>query len=92
MYCILIYDIKKDEKSAMRSRKIFNTAKRYLVHIQKSIFEGEISNVQYVKLTKELKEYLNYEEDSCIMFKSRSEKWMNKEFLTIENDETSNFI
>ena len=92
MYCILIYDIKNDEISTYRSRNVFNIAKKYLIHIQKSIFEGEITEVQYTKLIKNLKEFLSYDDDSCIMFTSRNKKWMTKRFITKKNDDTSNFL
>ena len=42
MYVILMYDINADEGSASVQRKIFKTCKRYLTHVQFSVFEGEI--------------------------------------------------
>ena len=40
MYLILLYDIRKEGNYAKRQRKTFNTCKKYLNHIQNSVFEG----------------------------------------------------
>ena len=40
-----------------------------------------------------LDEYIRENKDSVILFKSRSQKWLEKEFLgKIEEDKTSNFL
>lgn len=67
-------------------------AKKYLAHIQNSVFEGEISKVQLVKLQQELKPYIDKAMDSVIIFKSRQEKWLDKEFWGKEDDKTSFFL
>ena len=43
-------------------------------------FEGEISKPQLMQLKKEMQPYINEELDSIIIFKSRQEKWLDKEF------------
>ena len=46
-----------------------------------------------LKLETELKRYIRYDKDSIIVFKSRSQKWLDKEFLgMIEDKKTSNFL
>lgn len=94
MYIILIYDIQvNDEDNPYVLKKVFNICKRYLNHIQKSVFEGELSEPKYLKLKEELFDILREDKDSCIIFKSRNEKWLEKEFLVKEYiDKTSNFI
>ncbi len=98
MYLILIYDISisSDEKlknaDAKSMRKVFKICKKYLTHIQDSVFEGELSDPQLLKLKSELKKVLRFEKDSCIIFSARNNIWMKKEFLTKENDLTSNFL
>ena len=42
MYLIVIYDIKQEENYAKRQRYVFKTCKKYLTHIQNSVFEGEL--------------------------------------------------
>lgn len=92
MYIILIYDIVSDEEGARISRNIFKICKKYLTNVQKSVFEGEITQVLLKKLYIELKKYIREDRDSVIIFKSRKEKWLDKEFWGLEDDKTSNFF
>ncbi len=94
MYVILVYDINLEEKEGQRVlRKVFKTCKQYLVHIQNSVFEGELLESQLLKLQKELDKYIRNDLDSVILFKSRNQKWLEKEFLgKVEDDKTSNFL
>ena len=89
MYLIIVYDIKQEENYAKRQRYVFKTCKKYLKHIQNSVFEGELSKGQLAQLQKELKEYIDKELDSVIIFKSRQEKWLDKEFWGRKDDLTS---
>ena len=94
MYVILVYDINLEEKEGQKVlRKVFKTCKKYLVHIQNSVFEGELLESQAMKLKAELDQYIREEKDSVILFKSRNQKWLDKESLgKIEDDKTSNFL
>lgn len=94
MYVILVYDINLEEKEGQKIlRNVFKTCKKYLVHIQNSVFEGELLESQMLKLNAELNRYIRDDKDSVIVFKSRSQKWLDKEFLgMIEDDKTSNFL
>lgn len=94
MYIILVYDINLEENEGKRVlRNAFKTCKKYLAHIQNSVFEGEISEAAMLKLEKELKKYIRKDVDSVIVFKSRSQKWLDKKFLgKIEKDKTDNFL
>ena len=89
MYIVLVYDVSQAENGARRWSRIFKICKKYLTHIQNSVFEGELSKGQLAQLQKELKEYIDKELDSVIIFKSRQEKWLDKEFLGREDDLTS---
>ena len=67
MYVVLVYDISIKDKGTKRWRNIFKTCKKYLSHIQNSVFEGEISKVQLMKLQNELKPYIDKSVDSVII-------------------------
>ena len=86
MYIVLIYDVSQEENGARRWSRIFKICKKYLTHIQNSVFEGELSKGQLAQLQKELKEYIDKELDSVIIFKSRQEKWLDKEFWGRKDD------
>ncbi|MDD6644604.1 MAG: CRISPR-associated endonuclease Cas2 [Oscillospiraceae bacterium] len=92
MYVILVYDILCDDKGKKVLPKIFKICKKYLVHIQNSVFEGDLSKSNAIALKKELAQYVRKDKDSVIMFHTREERWLNKEFLGIEEDKTSNFL
>ena len=94
MYVILVYDINLENKEGQKVLKnVFKTCKKYLVHIQNSVFEGELLESQAIKLKAELDRYIRDDKDSVILFKSRSSRWLEKEFLgKIEDDKTDNFL
>ena len=89
MYIVLVYDVSQEENGARRWSRIFKICKKYLTHIQNSVFEGELSKGQLAQLQKELKEYIDKELDSVNIFKSRQEKWLDKEFWGRKDDLTS---
>ena len=91
MYVILVYDI-KSKGGAKIARNTFKTCKRYLSHIQNSVFEGELSEAQLLQLKYELNGIIRKDEDSIIVFKSRNEKWIPKEMWGLQEDTTSNFL
>lgn len=92
MYVILVYDIKIDENGARASRNIFKVSKKYLTHVQNSVFEGELSLAMLKKLQYELDKWIRKDKDSVLIFKSQNKKWLQKEFWGITDDLTSNFF
>ena len=92
MYIILIYDISVDERGARVLNRVFKICKKYLSHIQLSVFEGELSISQLTQLKIELNKEIRKDKDSVIIFHSRQKKWLDKEMLGIQEDKTSNFI
>lgn len=92
MYVVLVYDISQDNNGQKRWSHVFKICKKFLSHIQNSVFEGEISKVELAKLQQELKPYIDKRTDSVIIFKSRQERWLDKEFWGKEDDKTSCFL
>ena len=86
MHVILVYDV--DQK---RTSKMLKLCRRYLSWIQNSVFEGQISEVQLKQLALEAKRVME-DEDSLIVFKSREEKWLQKEIIGNEKASISNFL
>ena len=66
--------------------------RKYLNWIQNSVFEGEITEVKLKELLFKAKEIMNIEEDSLIIFKSRNEKWLEKEVVGKEKNELDTFL
>lgn len=92
MYIILVYDIMMDEKGKKILPKVYKLCKRYLSHIQNSVFEGELTEAQILTLERELKRLIRQDVDSLIVFKARNERWLEKEFWGKEDDSTSMFL
>jgi len=92
MYVVLVYDISQSNNGQKRWSHIYKICKKYLSHIQNSVFEGEVSKVQLAKLRQELRPYIDEQEDSVIIFQSRQEKWLNREFWGKKDDKTSFFL
>lgn len=87
MYVILVYDC--GEK---RVGKMLKLCRKYLHWIQNSVFEGEITEVKLKELLSQARTIMNMGEDSIIVFKSRDEKWLEKEVVGQEKNELDNFI
>lgn len=81
MYTIAVYDVEKK-----RVAKMLKLCRRYLNWIQNSVFEGEISEVKLEELKLEAKEIMDEENDSFIIFKTRQEKWLDKEIVGKEQN------
>ena len=92
MYIVLVYDISGEDNGQRTLGRVHKTCKKYLSHIQNSVFEGELTESQIVKLNAELDKLIRKKLDSVIIFKSRSEKWLDKEFWGKRDDALSNFI
>lgn len=92
MYIILVYDILNDEQSSRIQRNVFKTCKQYLSHIQKSVFEGNISRTKLLELELSLKKYIRKDSDSVIVFVSRDEKWLDKKIWGKDDKSLDRFI
>jgi CRISPR-associated protein Cas2 len=87
MYVILVYDI--GEK---RVGKMLKHCRKYLNWIQNSVFEGEITEVKLKEMLMGAREIMNEEQDSIILFKSRNERWLDKEIIGVERSSIDNFL
>jgi len=87
MYVILVYDI-----GERRVAKMLKLCRQYLNWIQNSVFEGEITEVKLRELQIRAKEIMKPEEDSLIVFRSREEKWLEKEIVGKEKNELDTFL
>jgi len=87
MYVILVYDV--DTK---RVGKMLKLCRRYLNWIQNSVFEGELTEVKLKELIFEAKKIMETESDSLIVFKSREERWLEKQVIGKEKNELDNLL
>jgi len=88
MYIILVYDI--GEK---RVGKMLKLCRRYLNWIQNSVFEGAITEVKLKELIHSAQNIMKEDKgDSLIIFKSREEKWLDKEVIGAEKNPVDTFL
>ncbi|MCA0231523.1 MAG: CRISPR-associated endonuclease Cas2 [Bacteroidetes bacterium] len=87
MYIILVYDI--GEK---RVAKMLKHCRKYLNWIQNSVFEGEITEAKLKEMLMGARAIMNEDQDSVILFKSRNERWLDKEIIGVERSSIDNFL
>lgn len=83
MYIILVYDV-----AEKRVGKMLKLCRKYLHWIQNSVFEGELSEAQLAELKFKASKIMDDEIDSIIIFKSRNDKWLDKEIIGVEKNTT----
>ena len=77
-YVILVYDI--GEK---RVGKVFKICKKYLVPFQKSVFRGEITPSNLIKLRSELKKVIDKSVDFVAIFKMTGAYAFDEEIIGV---------
>lgn len=87
MYVILVYDVNE-----RRVGKMLKLCRKYLNWVQNSVFEGEISEVKLDELKHRASHIIEKGYDSIIIFKSREQKWLEKEIVGVEKSSTDNFL
>lgn len=65
--------------------------RKYLNWVQNSVFEGEITKVKLKELLHKTEEIIE-EEDSIIIFSSRSEQWLDKQIIGKERNKLDQFL
>jgi CRISPR-associated protein Cas2 len=87
MYAIIVYDIKVE-----RVNKVKGYLRKHLNWIQNSVFEGDITLSELEIIKKGLKDIINTNEDSVIIFTVRSEKAFKRQVLGIEKAPISGIL
>lgn len=87
MYVILVYDV-----GEQRVSKMLKLCRQYLNWIQNSVFEGEITETKLLELVIRAKQIIVKERDSIILFKSREDRWLQKEVIGLEKNTLDTFI
>ncbi|MGI9862025.1 CRISPR-associated endonuclease Cas2 [Moorella naiadis] len=93
MRVILVYDINtEDNDGKRRLLKIMKTSRKYLSHVQKSVFEGDITEGQITLLKKEVLGIVNKGKDFVIIYSLKDGVKLNRDILTDTPDPTNNFL
>lgn len=86
VYVVIVYDVEAD-----RTRRFLKLLRRYLVHVQNSVFEGDITEGTLEELQCQLQSMLN-EGESIIVYEMSSEKWVDRTVYGEDPAEDSQFI
>jgi len=79
VYILLVYDV--GEK---RVQKVLKFMRKHLNWVQNSVFEGEVTEAQIIKIKNGLSKLIDKEEDSVLIYTARDKKWLSKEVVGIE--------
>lgn len=86
MFVILSYDVNQK-----RVAKVAKTAKKYLSPVQRSLFQGYLTQKQLAGLKKELEEIIDCNHDTVIIYKAENANNLSAEEIGIAKLQ-SNFI
>src|SRR5690606_17597433 len=76
MYIIIVYDI-----GVERVNKVKSYLRTELYWIQNSVFEGEVTQSQFKRIKTNLKNIIDKEKDSVIIYSFRSEDAMERKVI-----------
>lgn len=86
MFVIVVYDV-----NVKRNNKVLKTCRKYLFHVQRSVFEGKITEAKLRRLKGELSRIISKEEDSIIIYRFETLKYSSKEVIGLYEAE-DNFL
>ncbi len=87
MFVILMYDV--HEK---RVAKYLKLVRQYLTHVQKSVFEGEITEGKLRELKHRIIKLLNENEDSIIIYKFENTKYTERIDIGVKKPSSKDVI
>lgn len=86
MYIVIVYDVNVDFVN-----RVNKFLKSYLHWQQNSVFEGRVTKSQYDEIKQGLKDLIDEETDSIIIYEIPY-KYMNKNVLGVEKNQISFII
>ncbi|MBC7128797.1 MAG: CRISPR-associated endonuclease Cas2 [Thermoplasmatales archaeon] len=87
MYAIIVYDV-----GVERVTKICNFLRCFLSWVQNSVFEGELTESQFLRVKEGIKEIIDKNIDSVRIYTMRSKEVFKTEIIGIEKASTEPFI
>jgi len=87
MYAIIVYDV-----GVERVTKICNFLRCFLSWVQNSVFEGELTESQFLRIKEGIKEIIDKNIDSVRIYTMRSKDVFKTEIIGIEKASMEPFI
>jgi CRISPR-associated protein Cas2 len=82
----------EDKEGRKRLIKIMKTCRKYLTHVQKSVFEGDITEGKLSLLKNEIENIVDKDKDFVIIYSTRTSSLLARDIITDTHDPTDNFI
>ena len=93
MKVILVYDIATEEpKDQQRLNKVRKVVRKYITHVQKSVFEGELTKSKLERMKSEILKVVDRERDSVIIYILEDNAKYERQLLTDVPDPTDNIL
>lgn len=94
MHVVLVYDIDMSDEAEGQRRlnNIRKVCRKYLNHVQYSVFEGNLSEGKLAKLEQEITLVIDKSRDSVIIYTIPDGVNIQRKILTNSRDPSSNII
>ncbi len=86
-YYIAVYDV-----NVRRVAKMLKLFRRYLTWVQRSVFEGELTEAQFQRLRHESSQIMNPDEDVVIFYELRDARYSRRLVLGTEQGHLDRFL
>ncbi len=86
-YAFVFYDIKEK-----RVNRVFKVCKKYFKHHQKSVFRGNITPANLIKLKADLKKVINEKEDFISIIKMINDQSFDEETIGVNFEDCEALI
>jgi CRISPR-associated protein Cas2 len=87
MYVIIVYDA-----GVKRLNKVRIFLKQYLNWVQNSVFEGELTKAEYLRIRLRLKDLIDEDEDCIFIYSVRDRKYLEIDELGTRKAEIDTII
>jgi CRISPR-associated protein Cas2 len=87
MYVIIVYDV-----GVERVNKIKKFLRTWLNWVQNSVFEGELTKSEFIKVQQGIKNIVDKEFDSVIIFKLRDRKFIDRKVIGVDKNIQSDIL
>ncbi len=87
LYVVIVYDV-----GVERVNRIRIYLKQYLNWVQNSVFEGELTEPEYMKITSHIREIVDESLDHVICYKSRDKRYLDIDEIGTKKAEISTII
>lgn len=87
MFVILVYDFEE-----ARVNKVHKICKKYLTWIQKSVFEGELTEALLRMLISEIERVIVKDRDSVVIYKFTNRNYYERQIMGVRKDSSDDFI